>query len=80
MTGEGTKPPRVNSECNRGKGGIARNNMKTMTMMKVVPIEDGLSKVVGITGGKTTTLGVSSQRFPSSRAVLGVGKEDREHL
>ena len=70
MKGEGTKPLRVNNECNRGRGGMARKNMKKMTMMKVVPIEGGLSKVVGITGGKMTTLGASSRRFLSSKAVL----------
>ena len=67
MKGEGTKPLHVHSERNRGKGGMARKNLKKMTMMKGVPIEGGLSKVVGITGEKMTTLGASSRRFRVQR-------------
>ena len=47
MKGEGTKSLRVNSEHNSGKGGMARKNMKKMTMMKEVLIEGGLSKSLG---------------------------------
>ena len=43
---------------------------KKMTMMKVVPIEGDLSKVVGIIEGKMATLEASSRRFPNSKAAM----------
>ena len=73
MKGEETKPPGINNKRNRGKGGMTRKNLKKMTMMKVVPIEGDLRKVVGKIKWEDDDLGSNKSKIPEFK-----GRNDPE--